>query len=180
MLKKIIIKTGVTKNVSFEELLEFNKGLIGLHIKKWYANFEYDDSYQLCCMALWKAYNDYDIERGLCFSTVANKYIFNILSGEYRKNKRHNVEGDSLEKELWEGTTLESKISTSMDFIADFETNLYIQQLLSNKEKTVLKLLSENYTQKQIAKALNTVQCNISKTLKRVRNKFLKEGYSIA
>jgi len=180
MLKRIIIKTGITREVSFEEILKFNKGLIGINVKKWYSQFEYEDLYQICCMALWKAYIDYDIERGLCFSTVASKYIFNTLSGEYRSRKRHCVSGESLEKELWEGTTLESKLSASRDLIADFEANLYIEQLLSKKEKTILKLLSENYTQIQIAKALNMAQGNISKALKRIRNKFAEEGYQLA
>lgn len=176
-MKKIIIKTGVVKNINFEELLQLSNKVISFNIKRWANQFEYEELYQIATIAVWNAYKDYDINRGLCFSTVASRYIFNTISAEYRSRKRHNVRGSSLYEEFMEGLIVEDTVAESINPIDEFETNMYIDQLLDTREKTVLKLLSENYTQKQIAAALNTVQCSISRILKRIKNKFEKEGY---
>jgi RNA polymerase sigma factor (sigma-70 family) len=180
MHKKIIIKTGIVKNISFEELAKLNEYVIWKNYNKWKTKFEYEDLKQICLMAMWQAYLNYDISKGKCFGTVADVYMFYTLSKEYRANKRHNVKGISLEEEFKEGLFAKDTVASHINYIDEFETNEYINKLLSDRERTVLKLLSENYTQKQIAKALNTVQCSISRVLERVRKKFIEEGYKIA
>ena len=53
-----------------EEFIEQNLGLVHTICKRFTGKgIEYDDLYQSGCMGLIKAYDAFDEERGLCFST---------------------------------------------------------------------------------------------------------------
>ena len=72
----------VEGKVSREEFISNNLGLVHSLCKRFIGKgIEYDDLYQAGCIGLVKAYDAFDDERGICFSTYAVPVIF----GEIRR-----------------------------------------------------------------------------------------------
>ncbi len=68
-----------------EEFIEQNLGLVHTICKRFAGKgIEYDDLYQSGCMGLVKAYDAFDEERGLCFSTYAVPVIMGCVRRLFR------------------------------------------------------------------------------------------------
>ena len=68
-----------------EEFIEQNLGLVHTICKRFTGKgIEYDDLYQSGCMGLIKAYDAFDEERGLCFSTYAVPVIMGCVRRLFR------------------------------------------------------------------------------------------------
>ena len=68
-----------------EEFIEQNLGLVHTICKRFAGKgIEYDDLYQSGCMGLIKAYDAFDEERGLCFSTYAVPVIMGCVRRLFR------------------------------------------------------------------------------------------------
>lgn len=68
-----------------EEFIEQNLGLVHTICKRFTGKgIEYDDLYQSGCMGLVKAYDAFDEERGLCFSTYAVPVIMGCVRRLFR------------------------------------------------------------------------------------------------
>lgn len=72
----------VEGKVSREEFISNNLGLVHSLCKRFVGKgIEYDDLYQAGCIGLVKAYDAFDDERGICFST----YAVPVILGEIRR-----------------------------------------------------------------------------------------------
>ena len=72
----------VEGKVSREEFISNNLGLVHSLCKRFIGKgIEYDDLYQAGCIGLVKAYDAFDDERGICFST----YAVPVILGEIRR-----------------------------------------------------------------------------------------------
>ncbi|MBP3627381.1 MAG: sigma-70 family RNA polymerase sigma factor [Clostridia bacterium] len=72
----------VEGKVSREEFISNNLGLVHSLCKRFIGKgIEYDDLYQAGCIGLVKAYDAFDNERGICFST----YAVPVILGEIRR-----------------------------------------------------------------------------------------------
>lgn len=72
----------VEGKISREEFISNNLGLVHSLCKRFVGKgIEYDDLYQAGCIGLVKAYDAFDDERGICFST----YAVPVILGEIRR-----------------------------------------------------------------------------------------------
>ena len=72
----------VEGKISREEFISNNLGLVHSLCKRFIGKgIEYDDLYQAGCIGLVKAYDAFDDERGICFST----YAVPVILGEIRR-----------------------------------------------------------------------------------------------
>ena len=79
-MKKQLIVDGQKVEMTFEEVLVRFKPMINKEVRKHTAttNFngiEAEDLYQALTLYVWNAFNDYDIERGVQFSTLLYNYL---------------------------------------------------------------------------------------------------------
>lgn len=75
-----------------DELIMSNLGLVGSVCKKYlWTNIEYEDLFQVGCVGLIKAINNFDKSRDLEFSTYAVPMISGELKKLHRKNSLINV-----------------------------------------------------------------------------------------
>ena len=62
-------------NTALIELIKENKGLICSIIHKYASYYEFDDLYQVSIIGMMKAYQNYQKDKGVKFTTYAYKYI---------------------------------------------------------------------------------------------------------
>ena len=90
----------VTDKTRREAFIEQNLGLVHACAGRFRGRgIEYDDLYSAGCMGLVKAYDNFDAERGVCFST----YAVPVILGEIKKLFRDGgtVKVSRSLKELW-------------------------------------------------------------------------------
>lgn len=75
--------------MTFDEVFEKYKNMIHEICNKWKNIIDYGDLFQVASIGLYKAFNDYDLSKGIEFSTVAYTYIRNEIRRFYREAKRH-------------------------------------------------------------------------------------------
>lgn len=89
-MKKLLIVDGQKVEMTFEEVLNRFKPMVKKEVRKHTAttNFngiEEEDLYQALTLYVWNAFNDYDIERGVQFSTL----LYNYLRDGKRRETAH-------------------------------------------------------------------------------------------
>lgn len=90
-----------------QRILE-NKNLIYSIINKYAKYYEFDDLYQVSIIGIMKAFENYDKEKGVKFSTYAYKYILSEVLMYINNNKPIKVsrEYQKLYKKILEAKTL--------------------------------------------------------------------------
>jgi RNA polymerase sigma factor (sigma-70 family) len=71
-----------------------------------------------------------------------------------------------------EEITLEEQISNEEDF-----SSIFVQEfmnILSERERKIVRMLMEGYTQKQIGKAIGVTQVQVSRMLQKIRDKYIE------
>lgn len=144
---------------------------------------ELEDIIQIALGALWKAVIYYDNSRAM-FSTFAVPIIRNDINYYLRRVKKSK-------KEISINSTIKTKSSSnddltlegiltndSEDLIEAVEDKIFLENLfseiqLSNKETEVLRYWLEGKKQTEIAEKLHTSQTDISRTVTRLKRKFI-------
>ena len=95
-------------NKTLIELIKENKNLICSIINKYTRYYEFDDLYQVSIIGIMKAYQNYDIEKGVKFTTYAYKYILSEVLLFINNNRTIKVSRDyqRLYKKILEARTL--------------------------------------------------------------------------
>lgn len=145
------------------------------------GKYEFEDLFQIACVGLLKARNNFDESRGIKFSTYAVATIKGELQRYSSDDKKFNISrgkphGFSIVSYEYENENgcLKDKIGSNK-----FEDKVLMREALkvaigelSDREKTVLKLYYENeMTQTQIAEVMCGSQMWISKMNKRIIKK---------
>lgn len=124
--KQILFSSGEVKNMTFEEVREEFLPLAKAEMYKANSKFIYnkveeDDFMQEMEIEIWRAYNQYDFDKGNCFSTYLYfKLMKGVRNATYYKyaQKNQNNGIHSIHSEFGDSdTTLE-------DFLATEDTNL--------------------------------------------------------
>lgn len=160
-------------------LVEENIGLIPFTMEK-NGIVDYDEWYGVLAEGLCLAALNYDPTLSK-FSTFAIHCMENKIRHERRKTfslKRRGItisldEPVNLEdshKEL----TLQDIIGTSLAVDEQF-ISFRLEEYLTDKELFIIDLLMKGFGQEYIARKLNMSQANVSRVIKKIRNKIKKE-----
>lgn len=188
MTKQIIFKDDI-KIMTLEEIVNQFQALINKLVKSWIGkyDYEYEDLKQIGNLALVKAYNTYNSDKGISFLTYAQT----VISREYLMNHRNNKSKDIFVASLNETTKLENGDKIELiNLLKDDNTNVEelafnnlqcdnIHKILSkfsNRERIVIELsFVENKRQTEIANILGITQTQVSRIIKKTLNKLRKE-----
>jgi DNA-directed RNA polymerase len=117
-------------NISFEEVLKKYESAIKKQMFVLRLYKDYDEFYQIGCLALWDAYQNFNPEKGN-FSAYAISYIRGrmmvALSKESRYSERHTYTGDELLEAV---PTTHEMVPLETELLESYLTNL------SDREKT--------------------------------------------
>lgn len=87
--KKYLILNKDTKGeYTFEEISERYKYKIMKEIRAWKLTYEEDELFQVALIAMWEAYERYDVSKGVSFYNFAIKYIRGKLKKYNKVNNR--------------------------------------------------------------------------------------------
>ena len=166
-----------------QNLVENNHNLIYGYLHK--NNLNFDDYYDIVAIGLCKASMGYKSSKGE-FSTYAYKCINNEVGNYIRcdingktkipENELISYDANNLESDGNEtivdrmesgNSNIEEEIIVGIDYLS-FIT------LLNEKEQLVIEHLQDGLKQCQIAKEIGCTQQNISLTVKKIKEKWLK------
>ena len=186
LTKQIRFKDEI-KLMTIEEVVIQFQGLVNKLLKPWIGKYEIDDLQQMGNIGLIKAFNKYDIDKEVLFTTYATIYISGQYSVNYRDDKRKNIHIDSLNKVLKfkDGEEIE-QITLLKDETTNVEESAMnnfqckeihnILNTFSNRDRIIIELsFIEHKTQKDIASMLGISQVQVSRTIKKTLIKLRKE-----
>lgn len=158
-----------------KKIVEDNHNLIYHFCHKY--NLNIDTYYDIFAISLCKAAMNYDSSRGTRFSTLAIAIMYNDLKLTYRQNTKKgkgDVKFTSLDSLVMnchnEDFCLTDVLGTELDaqdevIFTDFKN------VWNETEKQIAKLLYEGYTQEEIGKIINYSQPQISRIIRRMKEK---------
>lgn len=182
MEKKVVIPL----TESQEKLAAANIRLAYFLKNKWVKNLHMDyeaDEIESCCMlGLVKAARTYDTTKQTRFATYATRCMDNEVLMFIRQNKKHKA-AISLYEPLTvdpDGNTLELRdIIPSGEFEEQIVSKIYIiskvEQLKTEREKGLLKLLNNGDTQHDIAATFGISQSYVSRLSKKLKKKIFED-----
>lgn len=167
-MKKLIKVNDKNVMLSFEEVLEKYKKLIikiansktvgiGIH------RMEIEDIVSELELVCWKCYNDYNVDKGVCFSTLLYKYCNNRVLQLIRSvaNKQEYLsESDEFGVEEVEGQA---------DHYFEDGQALIDAVAKNDRERQIMILLSQDMDKKDIAKTLGIARSGLYKTLDKLK-----------
>lgn len=143
-------------------MYEENQNLVHFVIKHSYPTYIYnEDLHQIGCLGLWKACLSYSEDKGR-FSTYGVKLIKNEISAHFRElNQKRKIQDDqiiSLCAPAFQEKNEKNKKETG-DLVLLAKKNsiwcgLPLKDILSERQKKIMKLCSEGKTQREIGKIL--------------------------
>lgn len=179
--KPIKLKTGI-KEMTCEEICIQFKPLVFKSAKRWISKYDYEEMKQVAFIGLIKAYDSYDIEKDILFTTYAPLIINGALARVHRDNKsKFNAVyslngrlGDGKEKDFEYLDLIEDENNyedIAIDNVESERLRLAISKLESKNRKVVELLVLKEMRQVDVAEILKTSQAQVS----RIYKKALKE-----
>lgn len=158
-----------------KKIVEDNHNLIYHFCHK--HNLSIDTYYGVFAISLCKAAMHYDATRGTKFSTLAIPIMYNDLKGTYRENTKKGRDGvkltslDALVMNCHnEDFCLTDVLGTELD-AQDEIVFTDFKNVWNEAEKQIARLLYEGYTQEEIGKIINYSQPQISRIIRRMKEK---------
>lgn len=140
-------------------------------------SYTFQDVYQHCLIALWKALTSYPIGEQMP-SNYAKQAMHNELKSAWRKQKRHQawslhqskIKHAETEDEI---NRIQSIQQTECDFFASwFQTEaLWEDSWLTEQEKRCVALMLHGFSQQEVSQMLGKSKGTISKTMQSAREK---------
>jgi RNA polymerase sigma factor (sigma-70 family) len=175
--KPIKLKTGI-KEMTCEEICIQFKPLVFKSAKKWISKYDYEEMKQIAFIGLIKAYNSYDIQKDVLFTTYAPLVINGALGRTHRDNKSKFNVVYSLNSQLGNGEEKDFEYLDLIEDENDYENiainnveserlRLAIGKLESKNKKVVELLVLKEMRQVDVARILETSQAQVSRIYKR-------------
>lgn len=155
------------------------------------ANLDYlisrDELFAYLCISYMKACRNFDESKNHKFTTFLDKVIVNDIRQLVRKmtNKTNSLYNNhlDLDKQISTNSTFKDILIDEKEDVADNYVNSkfskdVIDYLKSIDDKNIINMLLKGYTQKQIAKTLNTPQSNVNKQIHKLYQK-AREKFSL-
>jgi RNA polymerase sporulation-specific sigma factor len=180
--------SGMMSVVDRNNVVEQNMPLVTARVKKLNNGMYDEDMFQEGCMGLIYAADRFDPSKGSVFSTYAVKYIDGYIKAYKNKNSviRPRRKGSSFERASVE--SLNSRISNDDDrtledvlcdeenpiqgIIDDIAVDMFFDTL-NHQERSIVELMTNDYTQREISRVLGISQPQVSRVLKEVRAKYI-------
>ncbi len=168
-----------SRNIIIESNLRLVMSLVKIHYKSFYESLyyiEYDDLFEVGCIGLIKAVDNYNVSYKVKFATYASRCILNEILMFLRKNKKlENVSSlnNNIDDDFEFMDLLLDDISIEDNYIDKELKKEVIESLivLSDLEKRVVMLYfglnSPSYSQAQISEILNISASYVSRILTR-------------
>lgn len=158
------------RNEDVENLIKKNIGLVYKIVSRFsVSQFDKDDLIQAGLMGLEYAIRHFQKEKGYKISTYAVPFILGNIKKELKKIKLSNA-------------FLKSKILDEHSMISSIKNEENAEEIiiqlaiLEEDEQQIFHLkYQKNYTEKAIAKIMGVNQSTISRKLKKIKEKILKE-----
>ena len=134
------------------------------------ASIDYDDLYQVGCLALIKAIKTYDVTSAASFKTYASTCIYNAVLDEVRKHK--GVPTEPLDELVPSDTPTSDDVER--EYIEKETTSLLYNALrttLSDLEFEVLNLYLIGLSYKEISDKLSVEKKKVDNTLTAIKHK---------
>jgi RNA polymerase sigma factor (sigma-70 family) len=174
----MVISENTIEELSFDEVFSRYQKLIDNSIRSYQKSYDKEELYQIASMALWKAFEKYDIDKyPVAFGYYARLVISSQLNHYHRDNKKHEVVTKSLNTVIKDSENFMEFIDTLID-----ETD-YEELAVNNAEvDRILKVLDEvekiclmeyvcGKSQSQIAKVVGLSQQVVSLRIIKAKNK---------
>lgn len=176
------------KNKDYDTLISENINMVKFVLCKIRINNkdDYDDYFQIGCMALYIAALYYNESKNVKFSTYAlNAIKTNILQAVYRKNKKEN-ELPITQRYIYDENGEELDILDCVDSKVRVEYSILKEELckciyeiidtkLSHNQKIIMRLKLENFTTNEIQNMFSYSKSYINDTYHKGMNKIKKE-----
>lgn len=153
---------------NLKKIVESNIGLVA-DISKSYFKFGYDDIFQVGCIGLIKAVQDFDVHKGYKFSTYAYiKIKGEILSFLRKRNSEFTLSLDYMIKSPSDNRKMSFSEIVSNDFNLEEYMSLKIDLMncihkLPEMYRKVLLLKMEGLKQREIAECIGISQNSVSR-----------------
>ena len=160
-----------------EQIILCNQGMVGMILKKMNLNMLDEDLFATGILGLVKAVNTFDFDKGFAFSTYAAMCIKNEILMTFRK-KRVSIAfsiDDNSNLGNGEKVPYSEIIACDRKFEEEvIENDLFseFQKILSDTEKRIIELYLNDKTQTEIAEILGFSQAHVSRTLKKLLEKY--------
>ncbi|NRT76338.1 sigma-70 family RNA polymerase sigma factor [Clostridium beijerinckii] len=182
VVKRLIKFKNRTENLTSKEVCEKFSGLVYNLCKRWTIRYEIEDLKQIGFIGLIKAYNAYDINKKVLFTTFATMIINNELNRNYKSDKSQHIVITSLNKVINNNQDNETEFIEGIHDDNDYEdialTNIECENLkaaidkLEPINKTIVELVAfQNKTQVEVSKTLNISSTSVSRKYKDSLNK---------
>ncbi|ACQ51220.1 RNA polymerase subunit sigma [Clostridium botulinum] len=190
MKKNIKINKNNIEKLSFEEVLKKYSNLITKYAYKW-IKYGFEDIKQIAHLAVWKAFNTYDISKNINFSTYANKIISTEILLHIRDNYQKGWEMDSVSNSLDniiynDGEKEQRFIDNIEDITAEDELvnkshiNLILNKLPQSDKNLIVDYYLRDKSQTEIAIEREVSQTQICRKIKSILAYLkLREGTEI-
>ncbi|KEI95080.1 RNA polymerase subunit sigma [Clostridium botulinum] len=190
MKKNIKINKNNIEKLSFEEVLKKYSNLITKYAYKW-IKYGFEDIKQIAHLAVWKAFNTYDISKNINFSTYANKIISTEILLHIRDNYQKGWEMDSVSSSLDniiynDGEKEQRFIDNIEDITAEDELvnkshiNLILNKLPQSDKNLIVDYYLRDKSQTEIAIEREVSQTQICRKIKSILAYLkLREGTEI-
>ena len=164
-----------------EQLVLSNIGLVGMIMRQYGISTQDEDSFSDGIVGLVKAVNGFNASRDCVFSTYAVLCIKHELFRPFQK-KRIKVTvslDEPIPLESGDSVSFDDIVSDGKRFEDEIECAVTLKQFtekLSEREREVLSLFKDGMTQSQTAKALGVSQAQISRTVRKMRDKYKSQN----
>ena len=175
-IKKMIQYENKIIEVNIDQAYELFKGCIGKVARSFLGySTDYEELYQVSCMGFTKAFNSYK-DTKIPFYSFAKLCCTTELLKNFRKKRpdvisynRKSCEGKEILDILESDTNLEESVYEKIDTFDSLKA-------LNDREKEVINLTAQGYSQKNIAAKFGLDQSQISRIKSKAVKKF-KEQY---
>lgn len=162
-----------------EQIILCNQGMVGMILKRMNLNILDEDLFATGILGLVKAVNTFDFDKGFAFSTYAAMCIKNEILMTFRKKRvpiafslddNANL-GNEEEVPYLEIIACDRKFEEEV-----IENELFseFQKSLTHTEKRIISLYLNGKKQKEIAEILGFSQAYVSRTFKKLLEKYKK------
>ena len=155
-----------------DKLIEDNMMLVYYIIRKYYPTFINDEDIVQCGMVgLCQAAEYYDEKQGK-FSTLASKLILNNVSNEIRSRMKHaNVKSLDYQIRTKDGHCTVADTIVGDEDVDYFDLDFF-NDTLTEREKKIVDLRLDGYTQQEIGHDIHVSQETVSGTLKKLKRRW--------
>lgn len=187
-MKEILLSKNEVVSMSMEDVIVKFKPLTIKLSKPYFYKYESDDLIQVSNMALIKAYNKYDITKGVLFTTYAYKFILQELLNYNRNNSKLkdyticsldfdiNNNKDDTKTSIQE-TLKDEKVDIEKSIVAleVFKYSKKYIESLKERDRNIISLFINGYTNKYIRESQKCTTDIVKNVIKKFRNNIKME-----